>query len=51
LFINRYTWAHCLTEAARLLDMPREQLLSPVELKAIDGQISPHGIIIPEISH
>jgi phosphoketolase len=50
LFINRCTWAHCLTEAARLLDMPREQLLSPVELQAIDGQISPHGVIIPEIS-
>jgi hypothetical protein len=32
-------------------DIPREQLLSPVELQAMDGQSSPHGIIIPEISH
>jgi len=35
----------------RLLDIPREGLLTPVELKAMDGQVSPHGVIIPEISH
>jgi len=25
--------------------------IPPVELQAMDGQISPHGVIIPEISH
>jgi len=51
LFINRCSWAHCLAEAAGLLEMPREQLMSPVELQAIDGLIPPHGVILPEISH
>ena len=35
----------CLIEAARLLDAPCEQLLSPVELQTIDGHISPRRVI------
>lgn len=50
LFVNRCTWAHALLEAARLLDLPRERLLSAEELEALDGQRSPHGVIIPDVS-
>jgi phosphoketolase len=50
LFVNRCSWAHCLAEVARLLDLPRERLLSPIELQAIDGQTSPHNVIIPGIT-
>jgi hypothetical protein len=41
-------WAHCLAAAARLLDLPRAQLLSAQEVQALDGECSPHGVIIPE---
>ena len=47
LYVNRCTWAHCLAEVARLLDLPREWLLQPSELQALDGEASPHGVIIP----
>jgi len=29
LFVNRCTWAHILDEAARLLSISREELLTP----------------------
>ncbi len=47
LFANRSSWAHCVADVARLLRVSREQLLSPVELEALDGRRSPHGVIIP----
>lgn len=46
LFVNRCSWAHILLETACLLRMPREQLLSAEEIAALDGKISPHGIIV-----
>jgi len=46
LFVNRSTWAHALDEAARLLSMSRQDLLTAQELAALDGQASPHGVII-----
>lgn len=49
-FVNRCSWAHCVSEAARLLDLPRERLLEPTELQALDGRTSPHGVIIPDVS-
>ena len=46
LFINRCTWAHILAAAARILDLPREDLLTPEELAALDGRVSPEGVIV-----
>jgi phosphoketolase len=46
LFVNRSTWAHILAEAARLSGLPRQDLLTAQELAALDGQASPHGVII-----
>jgi phosphoketolase len=50
LFVNRCSWAHCLAEVARLLNLPRTQLLSASEVQALDGTHSPHDVIIPEIA-
>ncbi|WP_447980035.1 phosphoketolase family protein [Candidatus Nitrospira bockiana] len=50
LFVNRCTWAHCLMEVARLLEVPRQHVLAQEELEALDGKRSPHGVIIPEVS-
>jgi phosphoketolase len=47
LFANRCSWAHCVAEAARLLNTPREELLSQSETQGLDGLASPHGVIIP----
>jgi len=47
LFVNRCTWAHILKEAADILKLPREELLSKEELASLDGRASPHGVIIP----
>jgi phosphoketolase len=49
LFLNRCSWAHCLAEAARLLEIPVEGLLKPDELDVLHGIRSPHGIVIPEV--
>jgi len=48
-FINRCSWAHVLAETARLVNLPREQLLSQEESEALDGRRSPHGVIIPKV--
>jgi len=48
-FLNRCSWAHVLAEAAELLEVPRARLLSAEEIQALDGQRSPHGVIIPEV--
>lgn len=50
LFVNAASWAHLLVEAARLLGLPREHVLDPPELEALEGRRSPHGIIVPAIS-
>jgi phosphoketolase len=46
LFVNRCTWAHILAEAARVLDVPRQELLTSEEMAALDGRASPEGVII-----
>ena len=46
LFVNRCTWAHVLQEAARVLGMSDEELLSAEERAALSGQTSPEGVII-----
>jgi phosphoketolase len=46
LFVNRSTWGHILLEAARVLELPRERLLSSKELSVLDGKVSPEGVII-----
>ncbi len=48
-FVNRCSWAHCLREAARLLQVPDAELLSEDERRALDGKLSPHGVIIPHV--
>jgi phosphoketolase len=50
LFVNRSSWAHCVSEAARLVGHEPEDFLTELELRALAGQISPHGIVIPEIA-
>jgi phosphoketolase len=50
LFLNRCSWAHILIEVARLLAVAHEQVLTPAELRALDGQGSPHGVIIPALA-
>jgi hypothetical protein len=46
LFVNRSSWAHCVLEAARLVGREPKDFLSELELRALDGQASPHGIIV-----
>jgi phosphoketolase len=46
LFVNRSSWVHILDDAARLLGLPRQDVLTEEELAALDGQASPHGVII-----
>ena len=46
LFVNRCSWAHVLVEAARVMDLPREGVLTPEELTALDGKASPEGVIV-----
>lgn len=48
-FVNRCSWAHCLREAARLLQLAEADLLEPEERQALDCKRSPHGVIIPEV--
>jgi phosphoketolase len=48
LFVNRCSWAHCVQEAARLLHLSEGEVLSLDERHALDGQRSPHGVIVPE---
>ncbi len=46
LFVNRCTWAHILQESARLLDIKRGELLTDEELAALDGKVTPEGVIV-----
>ncbi|MCJ7521183.1 MAG: xylulose 5-phosphate 3-epimerase [Dehalococcoidia bacterium] len=46
LFVNRCTWAHILQEAASLINIQREELLTQEELTALDGKATPEGVII-----
>lgn len=47
LFANRATWAHLAESAARLLNRPRDRILSAAECAAIDGRGNPHDLINP----
>jgi phosphoketolase len=49
LFLNRCSWAHCVRQAALLLDLSVDQVLTEEERQALDGKRSPHGVIIPEL--
>lgn len=48
-FVNRCSWAHCLREAARLLQLPEAEVLSSEERLALDGKRSPHGVIVSDV--
>jgi phosphoketolase len=47
LFLNGASWAHAVQAAARLLALPREALLDEAERRALDGQASPEGVVVP----
>lgn len=47
LFVNQLTWAHCLVAVASVLAMPRETLLTPFEIDALDHNRSPQGVLFP----
>jgi phosphoketolase len=49
-FVNRCSWAHCLRETARLLQLPEADLLSSEERQALDGKRSPHGVIVSDVA-
>lgn len=42
-FVNRRVWAHILLEAARLLELRRDELLYDDGLAALDGRASPEN--------
>ncbi len=44
LVVNRCTWAHILAETARVLERPREDLLTSEELAVLDGRAAPEGV-------
>ncbi len=46
LFVNRTTWAHAVEQAARVLRIDRADLLSAEERAALEGRVSPEGLII-----
>jgi phosphoketolase len=46
LFVNRATWAHALEAVASLLKVPREDLLEPEEIAALDHRAAPDGVVI-----
>ncbi len=46
LFTNRCSWAHVLAEAAQVVKLAREELLSRDELAALDGKASPEAVIV-----
>jgi phosphoketolase len=46
LFLNRCSWAHIVEASAGALGLPREDLLTPEELAALDGAVSPEGVIV-----
>jgi phosphoketolase len=45
LFVNHCSWAHILNEAAGILQLRRDDLLSAEEIAALDGKASPEGPI------
>jgi phosphoketolase len=46
LFVNGSSWLHVLDAAARLLELPREQLLEAEELAVLDGRATPEPALI-----
>lgn len=45
LFVNRCTWAHVLDLCSAILPAPRSALLSAQQQEALDGLVSPEGVI------
>ena len=46
LVVNRCSWVHILAETARILELPREALLTSEELALAEGRAAPEGVII-----
>jgi phosphoketolase len=46
LFVNRCTWSHILLEVAGLLSLPADRLLDSHEQSALNGRLSPEGVVI-----
>jgi phosphoketolase len=46
LFINRSAWAHILVATAQVTGLSRDDLLTAEEIDALDGKVSPEGIIL-----
>jgi phosphoketolase len=46
LFVNRCTWTHILDRIASIVGIARKELLTTEEQAALDGKISPEGVII-----
>jgi phosphoketolase len=47
LFVNRCSWAHVVKSACEVLGRPPAVALTSQELAALDGEASPHGVVIP----
>jgi phosphoketolase len=45
LFVNKTSWAHILRQAARFLAIAEKEVLSKKEIQALNGKISPDGVI------
>jgi phosphoketolase len=45
LFVNRCSWCHILTEVAEVLGLAPDDILTGEEMAALDGKMSPEGII------
>lgn len=45
---NRCSWTHCLRELARVAGIAPAQWLDESEILALDGKVSPQGIIVPK---
>jgi hypothetical protein len=45
LFVNQQSWAHIVLACAMSLAIDPAQLLYPLELKALSGEVGPQGVI------
>lgn len=45
VFVNKCSWAHILFTACQMIDIAPSTVLTPQELKALAGKVSPDGII------
>lgn len=45
LFVNKCSWLHMLGNASKMLELNIKQILSPTELKVLDGKVAPDGFV------